>query len=297
MNKHEKRLNILTVAVFLVLLYTLAVIFLLKPAQSFSEEENRNLQEFPAWNAEEFFNGAYSTKINDYFADQFPFRNAFVGAKSLLETALLKQENNNVLLGSNGQLAVRGSTLTYFDEDGDKKSATLDFYFPEKLEEEAGYIRALRDSLEEAGRQFALVMPPRTVDVASSAFRYPADHSEALLADVSRLFADCNYVDLAGDMKARYDAGEYVYYKTDHHWTTLGAYYAYCAIMEQYRAGAVPARELHARAGQRRVLRHDLFQGRVQVHRAGRNGVLPPRYADARPVQNDGVQRQAGSHV
>ena len=35
-------------------------------------------------------------------------------------------------------------------------------------------------------------------------------------------------------MKARYDAGEYVYYKTDHHWTTLGAYYAYCAIMEQY---------------------------------------------------------------
>lgn len=91
MNKHEKRLNILTVAVFLVLLYTLAVIFLLKPAQSFSEEENRNLQEFPAWNAEEFFNGAYSTKINDYFADQFPFRNAFVGAKSLLETALLKQ--------------------------------------------------------------------------------------------------------------------------------------------------------------------------------------------------------------
>lgn len=234
MNKHEKRLNILTVAVFLVLLYTLAVIFLLKPAQSFSEEENRNLQEFPAWNAEEFFNGAYSSKINEYFADQFPFRNAFVGAKSLLETALLKQENNNVLLGSNGQLAVRGSTLTYFDEDGDKKSATVDFYFPEKLEEEAGYIRALRDSLEEAGRQFALVMPPRTVDVASSAFRYPADHSETLLADVSRLFADCNYVDLAGDMKARYDAGEYVYYKTDHHWTTLGAYYAYCAIMEQY---------------------------------------------------------------
>ena len=207
MNKHEKRLNILTAAVFLVLLYTLAVIFLLKPAQSFSEEENRNLQEFPAWNAEEFFNGTYSTKINEYFADQFPFRNAFVGAKSLLETALLKQENNNVLLGSNGQLAVRGSTLTYFDEDGDKKSATVDFYFPEKLEEEAGYIRALRDSLEAAGRQFALVMPPRTVDVASSAFRYPADHSEALLADISRLFADCNYVDLAGDMKARYDAG------------------------------------------------------------------------------------------
>ena len=43
MNKHEKTLNILTVAVFLVLLYTLTVIFLLKPAESFSEEENLSL--------------------------------------------------------------------------------------------------------------------------------------------------------------------------------------------------------------------------------------------------------------
>ena len=230
MNKHEKALNILTVAVFLVLLYTLAVIFLLKPAESFSEEENRDLQQFPVWSAKDFFDGTYSTKINEYFADQFPFRNTFVGAKALVETALLKQENNGVLLGENGQLAVRGSTLTYFDEDGQKQTATVDYYFPDALEEEAGYIRELKDSLTAAGRQFALVMPPRTVDVASSAFRYP----EALLEDVSRLFADCNYVDLAGEMKARFDNGEYVYYKTDHHWTTLGAYYAYCAVMEQY---------------------------------------------------------------
>ena len=102
MNKHEKTLNILTVAVFLVLLYTLTVIFLLKPAESFSEEENRKLQQFPEWSAEDFFDGTYSTKINEYFADQFPFRNTFVGAKALVETALLKQENNGVLLGENG---------------------------------------------------------------------------------------------------------------------------------------------------------------------------------------------------
>ena len=59
-------------------------------------------------------------------------------------------------------------------------------------------------------------------------------YKRQLLKDVSRLFSDCNFVDLAGEMKTRFDAGEYVYYKTDHHWTTLGAYYAYCAVMEQY---------------------------------------------------------------
>ena len=35
-------------------------------------------------------------------------------------------------------------------------------------------------------------------------------------------------------MKERYDNGEYVYYKTDHHWTSLGAYYCYRAIMEHF---------------------------------------------------------------
>ena len=42
------------------------------------------------------------------------------------------------------------------------------------------------------------------------------------------------YLDLVPAYRARYESGEYVYYRTDHHWTTLGAYYAYCDIMKAF---------------------------------------------------------------
>ena len=35
-------------------------------------------------------------------------------------------------------------------------------------------------------------------------------------------------------LKGHFDNGEYVYYKTDHHWTSLGAYNAYCEIIKSY---------------------------------------------------------------
>ena len=35
-------------------------------------------------------------------------------------------------------------------------------------------------------------------------------------------------------MRDKYDAGEYVYYRTDHHWTTYGAYIAYCELMKSW---------------------------------------------------------------
>ena len=36
-----------------------------------------------------------------------------------------------------------------------------------------------------------------------------------------------NTVDVADTLSAH--SGENIYYRTDHHWTSLGAYYAYCA--------------------------------------------------------------------
>ena len=45
--------------------------------------------------------------INEYFADQFPLRDAFVSLKALAELSLFKGENNGVLLGENETLGVR----------------------------------------------------------------------------------------------------------------------------------------------------------------------------------------------
>jgi hypothetical protein len=76
----------------------------------------------------------------------------------------------------------------------------------------------------------------RTVDVAESRipaiFPYSSTNAEAYwktYGEKAEAYG-INTVELKDSLKARFDAGEYVYYKTDHHWTSLGAYYAYCEI-------------------------------------------------------------------
>ena len=45
------------------------------------------------------------------------------------------------------------------------------------------------------------------------------------------LSQNAGYIDTLSLLRDKYQAGEYVIYRTDHHWTTLGAYYLYCEIM------------------------------------------------------------------
>lgn len=207
--KKEKLINIITIAVFLVMLYSLSIAFLIKPAESFSDEENRELAQFPSFTASEFFSGGFSSDINKYFADQFPLRNTFVGIKALTELALLKQENNGVILGENGQLAVRYSAIQMIDPVTKNIVVNnVDKFLPASLESEAQYIARLSDSLSEKDISFALLMPPRTIDVAASAFSYPSENSQALMSEISRIFGAGEYfIDIAPEMKERYDNG------------------------------------------------------------------------------------------
>ncbi|MGI6279596.1 MAG: DHHW family protein, partial [Acutalibacteraceae bacterium] len=55
--------------------------------------------------------------------------------------------------------------------------------------------------------------------------------NELIKANISE---KCGYIDLFSTFREKYNAGEYVYYKTDHHWTAEGAYIAYCEIMKKW---------------------------------------------------------------
>lgn len=225
----------LTIFVFILVIIPLAVGFLLKPADSFSPEEQRKLQQFPEFKTDEFLDGTFSSKINSYMNDQFPLRDVFVGAKSVSESLLLKRENNGVLRGDNDQLAVR----LFAANDGKVHPLSYsvpktDLYYDEVVADAAEALSKLSAGFAEHGIDFAIMLPPRTVDVAASAFAYPDERSVTLTNRVSELLSGLNYIDMAGAFRARFDAGEYVYYRTDHHWTALGAYYAYVEVMKSF---------------------------------------------------------------
>lgn len=230
-NKTKKdRLPLVTVIVFLSFLFGFAAAFLIVPDNEVSAEENRSLQTFPEFTLERLTDGSFGADMNTYYADQFPFRDTLVGIKGIAELTLGKGENNGVLLGKNGQLAVH-SFRAY--RNIRESVPSTDRYYSENIENGMKALNKAAASLAEQGIPMTALLVPRTVDVAASAFEYPADDS---LNDLIRSLVGENIYspELLEFFRERYDSGEYVYYRTDHHWTTKGAYYAYEMIMDSF---------------------------------------------------------------
>ncbi len=227
--KMKRRHAIATVVSFVLLLSLGAISFWLIPDKSFSARENRALQTLPRFDTEKLFSGELSSAYNDYFADQFPARNFFVTLKGGLELLSGKGENNGILLGRSSQLAKRLFTTARADGDASKESDIIDAAHLQSAA--AGINRAA----ENVDVPLVVFLTGRTADVAASAFLYPADASDAMLATLRESVDEhVNYLDIVPTYQSRYEGGEYVYYRTDHHWTTLGAYYAYCDILKAF---------------------------------------------------------------
>ena len=227
--KFNKIIDITTSVLFAVIIFAFAIAFVITPDADFSEEENRSLTTFPKFSWDALMDGSFSSKINEYFADQFPARNSLVGIKGVTETMFGKGENNGVLLGKDGQLAVRLFTIY---KSRLERVADMDYFVTETV---AQSVDALNAWAKNAAVPVATILPPRTVDVAASAFSYPTEISDALQAQLAGAIApEANYIDLLPLMREKYDAGESVYLRTDHHWTTYGAYIAYTEVMKSW---------------------------------------------------------------
>ena len=220
---------IATVVSFVLLLCSFSLAFWVIPDKSFSARENRALQMLPRFDIQNLFSGELSNAYNDYYADQFPVRDVLVTLKGAFELLSGKGENNGILLGRGGQLAKRLFSTARADNDAAENSDIID------REHLKNATEGINFAAENIDIPFAVFLTGRTADVAASAFSYSRDGSDAMLQTLrENVSENVNYLDLVPTYRTRYENGEYVYYRTDHHWTTLGAYYAYCEIMKAF---------------------------------------------------------------
>ena len=230
--KHQKISNLLTVLLFVIPLALGLLLFVLLPDKDFSEQENRSLQTMPTLSWTSLTEGKFGQDMNSYFADQFPARDVLVGIKGICELALGKGENNGVVPGKNGVLVVR-----WFDAYIDRLTRVYDtdYYSKENIDAQTNALNALHADLEAKDIGLTVIIPPRTLDVVGSDTRYPMQSADALWEDIDAGMDDsvC-YLDLREPMQMAHQSGEYVYYRTDHHWTTRGAHMAYVALMKEW---------------------------------------------------------------
>ena len=232
----NRKINITVTALFLVLIFGFGIAFWVVPDTDFSPEENRPLQTFPTVNAESWLDGQVSSRLITYYSDQFPLRNVWVGLHALGELGAGRGESNGVLVGQNGQLAVRrfDAYLNRFERLED-----TDCYNSPHVDRGLAAVVDLRQTLQKKNIPLCVVLAPRTIDVTVGDFAYPSDISDGLDATIQSAMqaGGVNSVELLETFRELHEAGEYVYYRTDHHWTTKGAYTAYAAVMKSWGMG------------------------------------------------------------
>jgi hypothetical protein len=98
----------------------------------------------------------------------------------------------------------------------------------ETLRQNLGALESLISVLTENGIPTVWALAPRTEDVVTSSL--PRVYTDTYTSADADLLKTLPVFDLAPVLREKHNGGEAVMYKTDHHWTTLGAYYAYAAL-------------------------------------------------------------------
>ena len=225
----KNSIDVATAALFLAVTVGLAAAFWLAPDKTFSEDENRVLEPLPTPSVRSWLEGTLPLRLSDYYTDQIPLRSELVGLASTAQIVTGRGEANGVLWDGGDRLAVRRFDA-YLDRT--TRAEDTDLYDPTHIEASLDAVAALD---ARADVPVTLLIAPRTVDVASGDFGYPMAISDGLHEAILHA-ADgrIHNVDVWGTLRAMHESGDAVYYRTDHHWTTLGAYTAYRAILASW---------------------------------------------------------------
>lgn len=232
-----------------VLVLVLDLIFILLPDKELSETENRTLQQFPKLNFTTLTNGKFESRFDSYVADQFPARDAWVRLKSSVDRFAGKTENRGIYLGKDGYLI-------------------QDLVLPtdEVYEEKMAGIRTFASSHSDL--KITALIAPTALSVLKDHLpaNAPAADEDAFMDRLKDDFtaAGVLFVDTRDALKEAAKEGQ-VYYRTDHHWTTLGAYTAYEVLGE-----ALMLPGIHTEYNRRLVT--DSFSGTLTASSGFRSG-------------------------
>lgn len=199
------------IAVFLVFIGMFFILNLITPDREFSSQENRYLKKAPKFSLSALADGSFTSGFESYITDQFIWRDGWITLKTAAEFAMGKTENNNVFFCSGDILIER------FDRPD-----------PALVRSNAEAVSRLAEG---SGIPVYLALIPGAVEIWRDKLPANADnYSQKLLIDDIYSTTECKTADIYSALYSHRD--EYIYYRTDHHWTTLGAYYGYTALAE-----------------------------------------------------------------
>lgn len=203
---HRRKLAAL---LFLIMLGIICLFNLVSGDKEYSEKENRMLQQRPQFTLAGIESGRLMEQYESYLSDQFVGRNFWVSLKTRIDLLAGKRESNGVFKGENH----------YLLED----IASPD---QEQMAQNIEAIESFENKYQDIPMYMMLV--PNAANIESGklpGFAVTEDQNQ-IFRNIQKELGDyINWVDVTKTLKKH--KSEDIYYHTDHHWTTLGAFYAF----------------------------------------------------------------------
>lgn len=221
----QKRKNIILCIVFFLMVYGISMFGLVQKERSYSSSEKRILQTFPKISAKRIINGKFQKKYETYLSDQFPARDQWIWVKSAAERLAGKTESNQVFFGKNHYLLEK-YTKKNFSKKQIRKNIQALAEFVEEMTE------GKKDKEGKTTSVKVLMVPSKTNVLKDYLPLFAESYDETIFYEMLKEELP-EHVLVPVKELLREHKEEYIYYRNDHHWTTLGAWYGYKAYMQE----------------------------------------------------------------
>ncbi len=200
----KRKIDFIILTTCIITVVTLLCAFIVLPKRQFSSAENRNLKSKPTFNISNIMSGRYTADLGEYISDQFPAREIFVTTKAYTELLLGKRENNGIIYG-------KKNTLIDKCNIGDRLEENLNIV--KQFERSVNipvHLAILPSSIDVFAENLPKSYSTKQNDILWQQF---FEHTESLGLKAENLYAPL--------------CEQNCYYRTDHHYTSYGAYQTY----------------------------------------------------------------------
>lgn len=211
--KKENFYKILLIGLFALISVAVPVATIISSAQlpenAFSENENRYLEKMPEFNFDTVTDKSFMTKFENFFSDRIILREQWIGLMNEFDRILGKKEIKGIFT-EDGRMMQSWRTSDYSVDSVNKNLAAME-KFAEKNPKMKMYF----------------MLAPNAQEIYSDTL--PANCGAAdqklFIKNCYESLPSITGIDVYSGLLAA--KNEYIYYRTDHHWTSHGAYIGY----------------------------------------------------------------------
>ena len=213
--------------IFCIILACFLVIGIVLPQDSnIKEKENREPAPMPELNRETVFSGKFASDFEAYLSDRVAFRSVFMDIATKIDTIKGVKTNYGRLVTTTKDLGTGNQGENYLLVMPDR---VMEVFKKEQTAQQA-YVDAMQlyaEALPKNIRMFSMLIPTQ-IEFDKQA----ASDSEKKVIDSIYNSMPQRITPIPVYEALQKHTDEYIYFRTDHHWTQLGAFYGYTAFSE-----------------------------------------------------------------